>query len=63
MGATTLTGNYVIGNRFEGIVLDQGDAAVSFNVVNGGNRGVLAVALKPPRSSSTRSMARPAASR
>ena len=40
---TTISDNEVTSNRFEGIVLDQGDAAVTGNTVQGGNIAVLAV--------------------
>jgi parallel beta-helix repeat protein len=42
-GATTISGNQLTGNRYEGIVLDSGDAAVSLNSISGGNIGVAAL--------------------
>jgi len=39
-GITTVTYNILSGNRYEGIVLDQGDALVTHNTVDGGNMGV-----------------------
>lgn len=43
-GATnTISGNTLSGNRYEGIVLDQGDATVRSNQISGGNIGLLAV--------------------
>ena len=40
---TTIGGNAVHSNRFEGIVLDEGDAAVSLNDIQGGNVGIMAI--------------------
>jgi parallel beta-helix repeat protein len=37
---TPISGNQLSGNRYEGILLDQGDAAVASNSVQGGNIGV-----------------------
>src|SRR5262249_12411892 len=42
-GATTVSGNALMDNRFEGIVLDQGDAAVDSNTIDPGNIGILVV--------------------
>src|SRR5262249_35929333 len=42
---STISGNHLSGDRFEGIVLDQGNnASVTGNSVSGGNIGVLAIA-------------------
>jgi parallel beta-helix repeat protein len=42
-GTSTITGNQLTNNRFEGIVLDDGSATVSLNTVQGGNIGVAAL--------------------
>src|SRR5262249_38109017 len=42
-GATTLSGNTLMDNRFEGIILDQGDATVDSNTIDPGNIGILVV--------------------
>jgi hypothetical protein len=42
-GTTAITGNQLSANRYEGIVLDDGNATVSLNHVQGGNIGVLAI--------------------
>jgi hypothetical protein len=50
---TTITGNQLTGNRYEGIVLDSGDAAVSLNSVSGGNIGVAALSFTANADDST----------
>lgn len=40
---STIESNALTGNRYEGIFLDQGDATVRFNGVQGGNIAVIAV--------------------
>jgi parallel beta-helix repeat protein len=42
-GATTLSGNTLMNNRFEGIVLDEGNAAIDSNTIDPGNVGILVV--------------------
>jgi len=41
--ANTISGNSLTGNRYYGIGLDQGNATVSNNIINGGNVGVVIV--------------------
>jgi len=43
-GMTTISGNTLTNNRYEGIVLDSGDASVMLNTIQGGNIGVAAIA-------------------
>jgi parallel beta-helix repeat protein len=43
-GRITITANRLDGNRYEGIVLDQGDAVVTYNTIEGGNMGVAVLA-------------------
>jgi parallel beta-helix repeat protein len=43
-GRITITANRLDGNRYEGIVLDQGDALVTYNTIEGGNMGVAVLA-------------------
>ena len=42
-GPTSISGNTVHGSRFEAIILDEGDATVTLNDIQGGNIGVLAI--------------------
>lgn len=39
---SSISGNHVTNNRYEGIFLDQGSATVAMNTVQGGNYGVVA---------------------
>src|SRR5262249_14925594 len=40
---TTISGNTLMDNRFEGIVLDEGDATLDSNTIDPGNVGILVV--------------------
>jgi hypothetical protein len=52
--ATTLiSGNTVTGNRFEDIVLDQGDALVDDNTIDPGNIGIVVVSFNGSTANST----------
>jgi len=42
-GPTSITGNTVQANRYEGIYLDEGNATVASNRIDGGNTGLIAV--------------------
>ena len=41
--STTISGNELSGNRYYGVVLDEGNANVTFNQIDGGNVGVAVV--------------------
>ena len=42
-GTSSISGNTLTNNRFEGIALDEGNATVSLNTISGGNIGVAAL--------------------
>ena len=43
LGPTTISGNTLTDNRFEGILLDEGDATVDSNMIDPGNVGIVVI--------------------
>ena len=43
LGPTTISGNTLTDNRFEGILLDEGDATVDSNMIDPGNIGIVVI--------------------
>jgi parallel beta-helix repeat protein len=52
-GTTLITGNTLADNRFDGILLEQGNATVDFNTIDPGLVGILVVSLNGSTANST----------